>query len=263
MDNASEIQHLNNIRLFVESQERAGERRFKLIINEENLGYAGGNNVGIKYALESGADYVLILNPDTTIAKDLLTKLLEVAKKNTRAGIIGTAVNEGDRIIYCGEIKWLKSELKHSVLKPPTRNLKPDFYIPGVAMLISKKVFENIGYFDERYFLYFEDADFCARTRCAGFKLAVMPDVLIRHQVSSSTSSLGSALLLRYHYRNAHLFNWKNGPFYIKIALPFWSFWIIIRQAVKLLFNINPQISRAILNGVVDFHKKRFGKIYV
>ena len=261
MDNASEIQHLNNIRLFVESQEKAGERRFELIANEENLGYAGGNNIGIKYALESGADYVFILNPDTTVKSNLFAKLAETAKKNPRAGIIGPAINEGDKVIYCGEVEWLKPELKHSVLQTTNYKLQTSKYIPGAAMFIGKKVFEKIGMFDERYFLYFEDADFCVRARKAGFKLVIAPDAVVRHDSSSSTSKLGSALLLRYHYRNAHLFNMKNAPLKIRVLLPFWSIWIIMKQALKILIGKNTEISKAILLGVTDFYKRRFGKL--
>ncbi len=268
MDNASEIQHLNNIRLFVESQEKMGERRFELITNKENLGYAGGNNIGIRYALENGADYVFILNPDTTVKSNLLAKLAETAKKNPKAGIVGPAINEGDKVIYCGEIEWLKPELSHRNIKPLPRrqagktcNLKSNLYVPGAAMSVSKKVFEKIGMFDERYFLYFEDADFCVRARRAGFKLAIAPDVIVHHNPSSSTSKLGAALLLRYHYRNAHLFNMKNAPFKVKILLPFWSIWIIIKQAIKIFVRKDIIISRAILSGVSDFYRGRFGKI--
>ncbi len=261
VDNASEIQHLNNIRLFVESQEKMGERRFKLISSKSNLGYAGGNNLGIKYALENGADYVFILNPDTTVKSNLLAKLAETAKKNPKAGIIGMAINEGNKMIYCGEIKWLKSEFSHKDIKPKTRNLKPGFYVPGAAMLVKREVFEKIEMFDERYFLYFEDADFCVRARKAGFKLTVAPDAIVHHNPSSSTSKLGAALLLRYHYRNAHLFNMKNAPLKVKVLLPFWSIWIIMKQAVKILLGRNTQVSKAILSGVVDFYWGRFGKI--
>ncbi len=63
-------------------------------------------------------DYVLILNPDTTVKSNLLAKLIGTAKKNPRAGIIGSAINEGDKVIYRGEIKWLKPELSHSLLHP-------------------------------------------------------------------------------------------------------------------------------------------------
>lgn len=268
VDNASKVKHFNAVRFFVESQEKIGETRFKLITSRSNLGYAGGNNIGTKYALENSADYVLILNPDTTVKSNLLTKLVETAKKNPKAGIIGTAINEGDRIVYCGEIKWLKPELEHLTQKPlprrqagKTRNLKPDFYIPGVAMLISKRVFEKIGFLDEKYFLYFEDADYSLRAKKAGYNLGIEKKTMVYHQASASTSSLGAPLLLRYHYRNAHLFNAKNAPLWARILLPFWSIWIIIKQAIKILFNVKPKISHAILNGVLDFYRGRFGKL--
>ena len=281
VDNASEIQHLNNIRLFIESQEKMRERRFKLILSKSNLGYAGGNNLGIKYALESGADYVFILNPDTTVKSNLLTKLAETAKKNSKAGIVGATIDEGDRVINCGKIEWLKSELSHNKIKPITPasalqnrgsltfvnkswdyNLKPKTYIIGAAMLIKKEVIKKIGLFDERYFLYFEDADYCLRASKAGYKLAIVPEAMVDHAVSASTSQLGSALLLRYHFRNAHLFNLKNGPWYIKFALPFWSFFITIKQLIKIFFTPSRrEISRAILAGVYYFYMGRFGKI--
>ena len=261
MDNASEIQHLNNVRLFVESQEKAGERRFKLILSKSNLGYAGGNNIGIKYALESDADYIFILNPDTTVKSDLLAKLAETAKKNPKAGIIGATIDEGDKVICCGEIKWLKPELEHPLLQTTNYKLQTNQYIPGAAMLVSKKVFEKIGVFDERYFLYFEDADFCVRARKARFKLTVAPNAIVRHYPSSSTSKLGMALLLRYHYRNAHLFNMKNAPFKVRILLPFWSIWIIMKQAAKIFVGKNVIVSRAILSGVLGFYRGQFGKI--
>jgi hypothetical protein len=278
VDNTSEIQHLNSIRLFVENQSHTkrgrtasprgfvrdkGENgvKFHFLTNRQNLGYAGGNNIGIKYALKEGADYILVLNPDTTVESDLLAKLVETAKKNPRIGIIGAMIDEGDRVINCGGIKWLKPELKHSVLQTTNYKLQTNQYIPGVAMFVGKKVFEKIGFFDERYFLYFEDVDFCVRAQKAGFKLAVTPDTIIRHNPSSSASKLGAASLLYYHYRNAHLFNAKNAPFWIKVLLPFWSIWVIIKQAAKILLGRNTQISKAILRGVLDFYKGRFGKI--
>lgn len=128
-------------------------------------------------------------------------------------------------------------------------------------MLIKREVLEKIGLFDERYFLYFEDADYCLRAQKAGYKLKIVPEELIHHKQSSSTSSLGAPILLHYHYRNAHLFNCKNGPFWVKFSLPFWSFFIIIKQLTKIILRHNVEISKAILAGVLDFYKGRFGKI--
>ncbi|MDO8669613.1 MAG: glycosyltransferase family 2 protein, partial [Candidatus Buchananbacteria bacterium] len=224
-----------------------------------NLGYSGGNNIGIKDALEQGADYVFILNPDTIIEKNALTKLIETAESNPKIGIAGPVIDENGKIIYGGKIKWLKPELIH--LETRNQKLETNFYIPGAAMLIKRKVIEKIGLLDERYFLYFEDADYCERAKRAGYKLAIAPEALIHHKPSSSTSTLGAPLLLRYHYRNAHLFNWKNGPFWVKIVLPFWSIFIIIKQLAKIFLGNNREISKAILAGVLDFYRNHFGKI--
>ncbi len=264
VDNASKIQHLNSIRLFVENQKRAGEKRFKLIVNEENLGYAGGNNTGMKYALENGADFILILNPDTTVGKNLLSRLIKTMGSHKKTGILQPAIREGKMTFYGGgEIKWLNIHQSQSTAIPRSTIMKEGLYVMGSAMFVRKEVIENVGLFDERYFLYFEDADYSLRAGRAGYNLGIEKEVLVRHQASTSTTSLGTPLLLRYHYRNVLLFNWKNAPFWIKIALPFWSLSIIIKQAVKILFGINPQVSRAIFGGVVDFYKKRFGEIYV
>ncbi len=271
VDNASKLEHLNNTRLFVESQPRnihtyalrgQANSRYHLITSKENLGYSGGNNAGIKLALQNHADYVLILNPDSVVEADLLLKLIKKSQSEQEIGIVGPAINEysdkRERVVYGGLIEWLKPELKHLESYLPNSA----FFISGAAILIKGDVFEKIGFLDERYFLYFEDADFCLRAKKAGYKLAIANDALIRHQISSTTGSMGNSLLLRYHYRNSHLFNWKNGPIHIKIALPFWSFFIIIKQLIKIVF-VPPkrQISLAILRGIIDFYTGKFGKI--
>ena len=129
-------------------------------------------------------------------------------------------------------------------------------------MFIRKQVIEHIGAFDERYFLYFEDADFSVRAVKAGFDLKIVDTTEIQHASQATTSQLGSALLLRYHFRNTHLFNWKNGPWYIKLALPFWSLFVIIKQVGKIVLLPNKrEVSLAILAGVSDFYHGRFGQI--
>ncbi len=261
VDNASTIEHVNNIRFFVENQDE--KDRIILIENKKNTGYAGGNNTGIRFALKNRADYVLILNPDVRVRNDLVNRMLDIEKLSPNVGIIGAGIDEGGRVINCGKIEWFKPELQHS--KQEVGNLlNKDCYIPGNTMLIKKEVIKKIGALDEKYFLYFEDADFCQRAKAVGFNLATVQDALATHTVSSSTSSLGPALLLRYHYRNSHLFNAKNGPWYVKITLPFWSFYIIIKQLAKIiLLPQKREISRVIVAGVMDFYKGKFGKIAV
>ncbi len=255
VDNGSDINNLELIKSFIKEGEPIP---YTLYPVPHNSGYSGGNNIGIKDALEHGADYVFILNPDTTIEKTALSKLVEYAESDHAIGILGPAIDEGGSMIYGGKIHWLRPELSHIT------NYKlqiTNYYVIGAAMLIKRKVIEKIGLLDERYFLYFEDADYCLRASKAGYKLAIVPDTIVHHWPSSSTKTLGAPLLLRYHYRNAHLFNWKNGPLWVKIVLPFWSFFVIIKKLVKIMLGHNENVSKAILAGVLDFYRNRFGKI--
>lgn len=254
VDNGSEKRQFDIINQYLD---RLNDKRVKLVKSGENLGFSGGNNLGIKKALSYGADYVLILNNDATISPELVEKLVMFARARENAGIVGSAINEGEGLVYGGKIVWLKSELSHS-----KERLSDNLYVPGACMLVSREVFKNIGFFDERFFLYFEDADFCMRARKNNFKLAIVDDIAVNHRVSASTSRLGAAALLRYHYRNAHLFNAKNGPIFVKIFLPIWSVYIIIKQFLKILFIPSKKtLSLAIMNGVFDFYSVKFGKL--
>ena len=130
-------------------------------------------------------------------------------------------------------------------------------------MAIHKDVFEKIGLLDEKYFLYFEDADFSIRARKAGLDVSVAENLSVHHNVSSSAKKLGSPLLLQYHYRNALYFNLKNGPWYIKLLVWPWSWVVIIKQMSKLVINRNKKESEVILAGVIDFYKNKMGKMAI
>ncbi len=254
VDNASTQDHVENIRKY-------SLNKFPTIISPENLGYSGGNNLGIKYALNHDADYVLILNPDTTIETDTISEMVKVAGGNNNVGIVGPVIDEGDRRkVYGGRIEWLRPELEHITnFSRPLKNA--DLFLTGACILVKREVFEKVGLFDERYFLYFEDADLCWRAQRAGYSLVLAKKALMHHEVSATTSKLGSAKLLRYHYRNSLLFNFKNAPFHVRIILPCWTFLIIIKQLIKLIVGKERQISGEIISGVADFYSGKFGKI--
>ncbi len=254
VDNHSDTEHLAKVEKFINSR---ADSHIKLQISESNLGYSGGNNLGIKYALENDADYIWILNNDTSVEINSLLKLVEAGEKNQKIGILSPILDEGNRRVYGGKIKWLKSELAHSIQK-----LEINHYIPGTAMLLRSEMVKKIGFLDERYFLYFEDAEYSMRAQKAGYKLEAVTGSLVYHAVSNTTKKLGSPVLLRYHYRNAHIFNIDNGPLWAKIILPFWSIFIIIKQLAKIIFMpAKRSISRAILMGVLDFYFGRYGKM--
>ncbi|MDP3793007.1 MAG: glycosyltransferase family 2 protein [bacterium] len=258
VDNASEEVDFNNLKSFTMGTIACAMVPM-VIRNEQNLGFSGGNNVGIKKALENGSDWILLLNNDTWVEKGFITSLR--AKLGQLEGVVGVLLDEAGKMTYCGKIKWLKSTLKHLHSLPTDRHRKTVNYAIGGAVAIRKEVFEKIGFWDEKYFLYFEDADFSLKARRAGFPITFLKDIKVNHQVSSSTKKLGSPLLLRYHYRNALYFNLKNGPWYIKLAVWIWSFWIIKKQILKIMFKYKTKESHAILNGVFDFYHHRMGKI--
>ncbi len=225
VDNASEIEHLKNAEYWIGLRNREGISNYKLLVSNENLGYSGGNNIGIKYALERKTDHILILNNDVVVETNFLDQLLQ-----SNADVVGVE----ERVVFGFQ------------------------HLSGVVLFVRRGVFEKIGFLDERYFLYYEDVEFSVRARKAGLRLELVK-ADFQHAVSASTSSLGSANLLYYHTRNALLLNKTHGSWYVKLALPFWKFWIKLKQHVKLIFDVNPEISKAILQGVNDYDHHRFG----
>lgn len=153
------------------------------IKNEENLGYASGNNIGIRFSLERMAEYVLVLNNDTEVEKDFLTKLIEVAEEDEKIGITSPVIMDGNtkQIWFSGgKIDWLKMKTLHLQNVHTEAYFESDF-ITGCSMLVKAEVFKKIGLFDEDFFLYWEDADFSLRSKKAGFKNIVVSASWIYH----------------------------------------------------------------------------------
>lgn len=157
------------------------------IKNEENLGFAAGNNVGIRFALEKMADFVLTLNNDTEVAPDFLTKLIDITKKDEKIRVLSPVIfkNKTEQIWFSGgKIKWLKMRVDH-MQKIMTADFYESEFITGCSMLIGAEVFKKIGLFDEDLFLYWEDADFSFRARKAGFKSGIVSASQVYHYESS------------------------------------------------------------------------------
>ncbi|MDD5397170.1 MAG: glycosyltransferase family 2 protein [Candidatus Moranbacteria bacterium] len=161
------------------------------IKNSANIGFAKGNNVGIRFALEKFADHIFVLNNDAIIENDALSLLAKEAAKNPAAGIFSpiiTTANGEDVWFAGGLVDWLGMKNTHITKPLAAISYKTD-YVSGCAMLIKKDVFKKIGLFDERYFLYYEDADFSLRANKAGFDLLIVPSVSVRHLEQSNTNN--------------------------------------------------------------------------
>lgn len=179
-----------------------------------NSGYTGGNNLGIKHAVSSGSDYIFILNPDATVAKDTIRNLVLAAEKGN-GDIVGPKILFDDKktIWYAGGVIDIQNVLgKHIGLDEQDNGQYNTFsetgFVTGAAILIKRQVFERIGYFDERYFLYLEEVDFCYRAKKVGMKILYQPAAVVYHKNARSTG-LGSPLQDYYISRNRLLFAFK------------------------------------------------------
>lgn len=247
------------------SQEELSKLKdIRLIQNSQNFGYSGGNNIGIQSALKRNADLVLILNNDTTIDEEALFYLL---KRSQETDIISPKIyfsagfefhkkryssNELGKIIWYagGKIDWQDIIGKHIGVDEVDRgqfnkSCEIDF-ATGAAMLVKRKVFEKISLFDEKYFLYLEDMDFCVRAKKAGFKIMYEPKAILWHKNAQSVQGSGSRLQDYYITRNRLLFAFKYASLKTKFA--------VLKQTLTHLNN--PTRRKALF----DFLTYRFGE---
>ncbi len=194
--------------------------------NNHNLGFSAGNNVGIKYALERGAQYILLLNNDTQVESDFLSSLVDVMEKDKQIGIGSPIIfkNKTSEIWFSGgKIDWLRMKTIHKKEKWQKDYYHSDF-ISGCAMLIKTEVFKKIGLLDEDYFLYWEDADFSVRAKKAGYKLVVSPKSKIYH-FEKSNNNLDNKIY--WLVISGLIFFKKNTPFWLK---PWIAVYVLARR---------------------------------
>ncbi len=195
----------------------------KLIQTGDNLGYAEGNNIGIRYAMEKDADYVFLLNNDTIVEKDALDNLVDYAEKKSMIGIVGPKIllyHDQNVIWFAGGIIDFFSGLSHKGGGKKDDGtfdeIQETDYITGCALLIKSDVINKIGLMDRNYFLLFEEADWCLRARNSGFKLFYVPTARVYHKCSVSFGkidkqySTSAPLWIYYYVRNNFLFIKKN-----------------------------------------------------
>jgi GT2 family glycosyltransferase len=175
---------------------RAQRPETRIIALAENLGYAGGNNAGIRAALADGAGGVLLLNNDTRVASDFLPPLLEVMNAGPRRAGVCSAVHRLDRPelldVAFSEIRWWE---RHVVQLRGVNALASEGFdrcqqievAVGCSLLMSADALRELGVLDEAYFAYHEDVDWCVRARRAGWELFYQPFSRVYHRGSAST----------------------------------------------------------------------------
>lgn len=238
----------------------------RIIYNKKNLGFSGGHNVGIKYALENYADYVLILNNDTIVDENLI---VELVKSSATAGIVAPKIyfakgyeyhkdryNEKDlgKVIWFagGEMDWKNILAKHRGVDEVDHGqfdkVQSTEFASGCCMLVKREIFEKVGLFDEKYFLYFEDNDLCQRSKHSKVTILYNPKAVLWHKNAGSAGGSGSELQDYYITRNRLLFGLKFASFRSKVSL--------IRESLRLLGSGRYWQKR----GIADFYLGKFGR---
>jgi GT2 family glycosyltransferase len=192
----------------------------EIIKSKKNLGFAGGNNLGIKYSLDHKADYILLLNNDTIVEPQFLNNMLNSFSIGSKIGIVGCKImyySQKNIIWYGGGyIDWFKFIGVHygmrQIDKGQCNNKKEMDFVTGCCMLVRREVFEKIGLLAEDYFMYFEDVDFCAKVKNAGFVIWYNPEAVIYHKVGLSSGGEESPFSIEWCTRNRLLFmdKYKN-----------------------------------------------------
>lgn len=234
----------------------------EIIQTGENLGFAGGNNAGIRRAFEHGADYVWLLNNDTVVDSLSLTTMVNAMEATPLAAIAGSMVYYHDtpRKIWFAGGNWEKGRLR--LRHRGAYQLDDGQFdepcelgsVTGCSMLIRASVLQKIGLLDESYFLYWEDTELCARAGVKNCKIIFVPSSHVWHKVSSTTQA-GSELQYYYHTRNGLQFLWRYDP----LRIPFFFFCLTLDVAMARVRG-NRTMVRGYWQGIIDFYRGNMGR---
>lgn len=187
-----------------------------IVENDDNYGIAAGNNIGVKRAFEDNCEFILLSNNDVVLNNDCISLLLNKIQETDVDMIVPKIFFYDEPLIWMagGYFTKFSGGTRH------IGNMKKDCpeynkyqlisYAPTCVMLIKKESFEKVGYFDEKFFVYFDDTDWIYRSRQRGLQLAYLPEAVVYHKESTSTGGQQSDFTIYYQLRNHVYFCKKN-----------------------------------------------------
>jgi len=238
-----------------------------VIRNAENVGFAEGNNIGIRHALTDGPEYIVLLNNDTTVEHDFLRVLIDAARNNPDFDVFGPKiVFESDPAIIWSAgsyVDWRQGICIQRGLREVDRGQYDNYEevnaLTACAMMISRKALDTVGLLDSRYFIYYEETDWCARATSAGFRLLYVPATVVRHKVSAAMG-VASPGTVFYFVRNNLLFITKNTRGLLRLRLLGKSLFGTARATCSALVKGNRKDALARVGGVAAFFCGSYGK---
>lgn len=236
----------------------------EVIISQKNLGFAGGNNLGIKNAIENNTDWIVLINNDCIVSHNFFINLEKSAINKPDTGVLGGLIyfargyefhqhyqvsDLGKVIWYAGgNFDWQNIIGSHNHIDEVDEGnltVSETGFVSGALFITRREVLEKSGLFDEKYFMYLEDVDLCHRINQLGYKIIFDPKIKIWHKVAQS-SAIGSSLNDYFLTRNRLLFGFSYTSFKTKFAL--------FREAIRKYISG----SEAQKSAIKDFFTHRF-----
>lgn len=239
--------------------------------NGRNLGYAGGNNTGMRLCIERKYDYILVLNNDTVLDSSSLALMVDDLEEHKNAAAAAPKIffyDSPSTIYYAG---GLASGVWHTVHRGYGDEDRCEYneggeteWLTGCAILFRRTALESVGLFEPRFFVLCEDADWSFRATRAGYKLRYVPRARIWHKGSRSFGAQSTPTYMYYYSRNKLLWIERNFPWRQKR----WIYRLALRESFTHPILREPALSpkergklrRAIWQGIFDYGARRFGQ---
>lgn len=209
----------------------------------ENRRFAGGNNAGIRYALDHGAALLCLLNNDTTVDKEFLSHLVARLQTSDRIGMTAPKIyyhDQPDRIWFAGgEISMWTGTMRHTGIRSIDRGQydasREIDYATGCCILTKRDVVERVGMLDESFFIYTEDADWCMRVRRAGYTIVYEPKAKVWHKLSVTSGGHLSLFKMKNKFTSNMRFFFRYATLPQKLVFPWLSMVVNVWSAMKYL----------------------------
>jgi GT2 family glycosyltransferase len=250
---------------------RAAHPEVHIVENGRNLGFAGGNNAGLRHAFEHGAQWAVLVNNDATLAPDAVARLRHAAAEHPAAGMLAGKIffdEPPDRIWFAGQRFWPAFGYSGRPRGygrrdgPRYRRAYRTDRAAGAFMAASRRVVDAVGLLDDDLFAYVEDVDWCCRARAAGFEIWFVPDALAWHRVSASTGGeRASTHALYYGVRNTIAVSERHLP--LPRPLRDLRRWLILAVFLFQAFALSERrrpFAAAVRDGYRDALAGRFGE---
>lgn len=219
VDNGSSTACVNSLQEYIEQEKKTD---IVFIKNKDNVGYAAGNNIGIRYAIDHNAKYIVVLNNDVIVNKDSIQKCIAYLENHQNVAIVGPAILEveGDIIQSTGaNINYLKcsSDLidNGKKYKISEKVVECD-YVGGACMVFRPTIVNDIGLIPEVYFLFWEEAEWCVHAKKHGYGVVCLLNSFVRHK-GSATIKKTTGMSAYYMERNKVIFLRRNAKFPIQV----------------------------------------------